>query len=89
MNVTGRIIVLNDTEEVGTKGFKKRLLVVQTNEQYPQTIPIEFVQEKTELLNTFQIGQEVEVSINLRGSEYNGRYYAQLHGWSIKSQSDF
>jgi len=32
MEVNGKIIVIGDTETIGTKEFKKRLLVVQTDE---------------------------------------------------------
>ena len=83
MNVSGKVKVVNATEEVGSKGFKKRLLVVETTETYPQLIPIEFVQDKCSLLDGVQVGQDVTVHINLRGSEYNGRYYVQLQGWKI------
>jgi len=83
MEVKGKLKVVNATEEVGAKGFKKRLVVVETQETYPQLIPIEFVQDKCSLLDGVQIGQDVTVHINLRGSEYNGRYYVQLQGWKI------
>ena len=83
MTVNGLVKLVNATEEVGSKGFKKRLLVVETTETYPQLIPIEFVQDKCSLLDGVQVGQDVTVHINLRGSEYNGRYYVQLQGWKI------
>jgi hypothetical protein len=83
MEVKGKVKVVNATEEVGAKGFKKRLLVVETEETYPQSIPVEFVQDKCNLLDYIQVGQDVTVQINLRGSEYNGRYYVQLQGWKI------
>ena len=83
MTVKGVVKVVNATEEVGAKGFKKRLVVVETQETYPQCIPIEFVQDKCSLLDGVQVGQEVEVHINLRGSEWNGKYYAQVQGWKI------
>ena len=83
MEVQGKIIVLNDTETIGAKDFKKRLVVVETDEKYPQTIPIEFTQENTEKLNNFQIGDFVEIGINLRGSLWQGRYFANINGWKI------
>jgi hypothetical protein len=83
MEVQGKIIVLNDTESIGTKDFKKRLVVVQTDEQYPQTIPVEFTQDKTSLLNNFNIGDFVKIGINLRGTEWKGRYFANINGWKI------
>ena len=83
MTVSGKVKVVNATEEVGAKRFKKRLVVVETQETYPQSIPIEFVQDKCNLLDGVQVGQDITVHINLRGSEYNGRYYVQLQGWKI------
>ena len=83
MEVQGKLIVINETETIGSKGFKKRLVVVQTDEQYPQTIPVEFTQDKTSLLNNFNIGDFVKIGINLRGSEWQGRYFANIQGWKI------
>jgi len=82
--VIGKIIHIGQTEEVGTNNFKKRLVVVETSEQYSQKIPIDFVQDKTSILDNYQIGNEVKVSINIRGNEYNGKYYCSLNGWRIE-----
>lgn len=83
MEIQGKIIVLNDTETIGAKDFKKRLVVVQTDEQYPQTIPVEFTQDKTTILNFYKVGDLVKIGINLRGSEWQGRYFANIQGWKI------
>jgi hypothetical protein len=83
MEIQGKLIVLNDTETIGTKGFQKRLVVVQTDEQYPQTIPVEFTQDKTTILNFYKVGDLVKIGINLRGSEWQGRYFANIQGWKI------
>ena len=83
MEISGRIIVLNETETIGAKDFKKRLVVVQTDEQYPQTIPVEFTQEKTTVLNSYKVGDLVKIGINIRGSEWKGRYFANINGWKI------
>ena len=83
MEVLGQIIVIGATETIGAKGFKKRLVVVKTDEQYPQTIPVEFTQDKTSLLDNFVIGDTVKIGINLRGTEWQGRYFANIQGWNI------
>jgi len=83
MEIQGEIIVIGQTETIGAKGFKKRLSVIKTDEQYPQTIPVEFTQDKTNLLDNFQIGDIVKVGINLRGTEWQGRYFANIQGWKI------
>lgn len=83
MEVTGLVHKIGETEEIGNNGFTKRQLVVETQEQYKQTIPIDFVKDKTSLLDELVVGQNVEVSINVRGNEYNGKYYVNLQGWKI------
>ena len=54
MEVQGAIKVIREVQEISAT-FKKRELVVSTDEQYPQTLSIEFIQDKTDLLNKFEI----------------------------------
>jgi hypothetical protein len=82
--IIGSIIHIGNTEVVGSAGtFKKRLLVIKTNEQYPQEVAIDFVQDKCEVLDKYAIGQAVKVGINIRGNSYNGKWYCSLNGWKI------
>lgn len=90
MEVQGRIKLIGDTQTFGGNGFRKREMVVTTEEQYPQHIMIEFVQDKTDLLNSFNVGQQVKVSINLRGREWvnpqgETKYFNSIQGWRIES----
>lgn len=84
MEVSGKVVSIGQTESVGQNGFTKRLLVIETNEQYPQKLPIDFVKDKTSLLDQIKVDQDVKIQINLRGSEHNGRWYAQIQGWKIE-----
>lgn len=88
MEVTGKVRLINPTQEVSEK-FRKREIVVTTDEQYPQHIMIEFTQEKVDLLNAYQPGDDVRVSINLRGREWTNpqgetRYFNSIQGWRIE-----
>ena len=89
MEVQGAIKVIREVQEISAT-FKKRELVITTDEQYPQTLSIEFVQDKTDLLNKFEIGQNVKVSINLRGREWENpqtkeiKYFNSIQGWRIE-----
>lgn len=90
MEVQGNIKKIGETETFGSNGFRKRELVVVTQEQYPQNILIEFVQDKTELLNNYAEGQTVKVSINLRGREWvnpqgETKYFNSIQGWRIEN----
>jgi Domain of unknown function (DUF3127) len=88
MEVSGKIKMIDTTKEVGTSGFKKRDVVVTTDEQYPQHILVQFVQDKCDLLNNFQAGEAVKIDINLRGREWvnpQGEtvYFNTIQGWRI------
>ena len=88
MEVTGKIKMIDQTKEVGSGGFKKRDIVVTTDEQYPQHILVQFVQDKCDLLNSFQVGEQVKIDINLRGREWTNPqgeivYFNTIQGWRI------
>ena len=88
MEVTGKIKMIDQTKEVGSGGFKKRDVVVTTDEQYPQHILVQFVQDKCDLLNSFQVGEAVKIDINLRGREWTNAqgetvYFNTIQGWRI------
>ena len=89
MEVQGSIKVIGEVQEISAT-FKKRELVVSTDEQYPQTLSIEFIQDKTDLSNKFEIGQNVKVGINLRGREWENpqtkeiKYFNSIQGWRIE-----
>lgn len=79
----GSIKLIGDTASYGSKGFTKREIVVTTADRFPQDIKFEFVKDKTELLDKFRVGQQVKIAFDIRGSEYNGKYYVSLTGWKI------
>ncbi|WP_452601978.1 DUF3127 domain-containing protein [Pontimicrobium sp. MEBiC06410] len=90
MEVQGKVKLVGQEQTFGSNGFRKRELVVTTDEQYPQHILVEFVQDKCDLLNNYQVGQDVKVSINLRGREWvnpqgETKYFNSIQGWRIES----
>jgi hypothetical protein len=90
MELQGKIKMIGETNTFGSNGFRKRELVITTEEQYPQHIMIEFVQDKTDLLNSYQEGQNVKVSINIRGREWvnpqgETKYFNSISGWRIEN----
>lgn len=90
MEITGRIKSKGTTQEFGSNGFKKREVVIETGEQYPQSILIEFVQDKCAVLDHFEEGQDVKISINLRGREWISpqgevKYFNTIQGWRIEA----
>jgi hypothetical protein len=89
MNISGKIKLIGETKEYGSNGFRKRELVVTTQEQYPQNILVEFIQDKCEILNSYQVGEIVKIDINIRGREWTNKdneikYFNSIQGWRIE-----
>ena len=93
MELLGKIKLIGDIKTYGDNGFRKRELVLTTEEQYPQHILIEFIQNNCELLDNYSIGQIVRIGINIRGREWESpdqgiKYFNSIQGWRIESLDD-
>ena len=93
MKVTGRIHNVGALRVVSEK-FKSKDVVLLTDEKFPQYITIQFTQDKTELLTQNNIGEQVEVSINLRGRKWESpqgeiKYFNTIEGWQINAVQNF
>ena len=89
MEIQGRIKQIFPSQIIGQNGFEKSDLVIITEEQYPQTIIIQFTQQRCDLLNNLQVGQNVKVYINIRGREWTNpqgetKYFNTIEGWKIE-----
>jgi len=93
MEISGKIKLIDETKTYGTKGFRKREVVIVTNEQYPQSVLVEFIQDKCDLLNNYSEGQDVKININIRGREWTNpqgevKYFNSIQGWKIEGLSN-
>ena len=93
MNIKGKVYKIQPVQQV-SDSFKKRDLILldDSNSQYPQHISVQFTQDKTDLLNGFKAGQEVDIQINIRGREYTDKtgtvkYFNTIEGWKIEGVS--
>lgn len=85
--IKGKVIFKGDVQQVSDK-FKKQEFAVETDGQYAQKILIQATQERTDLLNSINVGQEVEVSYNLRGRSWTNpqgevKYFNSIEAWKI------
>ena len=89
MEIQGRIKQIFPSQVIGQNGFEKRDLVITTEEQYPNDIIIQFTQQRCDLLDSLQVGQNVKVYINIRGREWTSpqgeiKYFNTIEGWKIE-----
>ena len=86
--VNGVIKSIGDVQQI-TEKFKKREIVIKTNEDYPQDLLFELTQANCELLDNLVVGQTVNAAFNLRGKEYQKKdgsglgYFNSLQIWKI------
>ncbi len=88
MQVAGKLIVVNPTQVVSEK-FSKRTFVVETADQYPQQIEFQLTQDKCDYLDAYKVGEQVNVSINIRGRAWTNpqgevKYFNTLEAWKIE-----
>jgi hypothetical protein len=77
------------TTQSFASGFTKREFVVTTAaDKYPQDLKFEVVKDKCPLLDPFELGQDVQVSFDIRGNEYNGKYFVNLACWKIQAAGE-
>ncbi len=76
MELLGKIKLIGDIKTYGDNGFRKRELVLTTEDQYPQHILIEFVQNNCELLDNFE------------SPDQGIKYFNSIQGWRIESLDD-
>ncbi len=90
MKLIGKIFDIKKSQQVSDT-FKKRLFVLEyaENLQYPEYISFELIQDRCSLIDGFQVGQEVEVSFNLKGRKWMSpegetKYFNTLQAWRIE-----
>jgi single-strand DNA-binding protein len=84
MELTGRIKLIMDEQKFDS-GFYKKDFVVTTEEQYPQDIMFTLNKERTEFLNNYNVGDSVLVRFDVRGREWQGKYFVNLVAWKLEA----
>ena len=81
--LTGTVKVVQDAQTFGSGFTKREVVVTVPDDKYPQDINVEMVQKNVALLDGVNIGDEVVVAFDIRGREYNGKYFNNIQGWKI------
>ena len=84
----GTIHQIGEVTSHGSKGFTKKEFLLSTQKgKFPQVLKFELIKDNTNKLDAFNVGDDVTVSFDLKGSEYNGKHYVTLTAWKIVGQS--
>jgi len=82
--VEGKLHKIFDVEQKSER-FKAREFVIETEEQYPQFVKFQLVQDKCELIDAHNEGEKIKVHFDLRGREWNEKYFTNLNAWRIEA----
>ena len=83
LKLSGKIKLIGEKQTFDS-GFEKVEFVITTNDKYPQDVKFEIVKDAMEnFLKYNKVGQDVEVSFNVRGNEWKGKYYVSLTAWKV------
>lgn len=85
LQVTGKIKVIEPTKQVSEKFSVREFVLTIPNGEYPQDVAFQLSQVRCAFMDNYKSGADVTVKFNLRGREYNGRYYNTLDVWDVKS----
>ncbi|MGX7590176.1 DUF3127 domain-containing protein [Candidatus Karelsulcia muelleri] len=91
MEIIGTVQKILDLQ-IYKNNFKKRELLIKTEEQYPQILIIEFILEKTKLLNSLKKDDKIKLFINLKGKKWTTktgetRFFNSIQGWKIETMT--
>ena len=90
--MTGNIIVKDDTQDISAS-FKKREFVIEVvnerNSDWNDFIKFQLTQDRCTQLDTFNLGDAVKVSFNVRGRKWekDGKvsYFSNLEAWRLET----
>jgi len=80
--------MIGDTIQVSEKFSKRDIVITDASSMYPQDIQFQFTQDKCDVLNGLSVGQEIEISFNLKGREWTSptgdvKYFNTLEGGRV------
>jgi len=84
--IEGRLHKVFPTESK-TETFQARDFVIEiTNGNYPQFVKFQLVQDRCGIIDNFQEEEIIKVYFDLRGREWNGKYFTNLNAWRVDKQ---
>jgi single-strand DNA-binding protein len=85
--VEGRLHKVFDTEKK-TETFSAREFVIEVADgNYPQMVKFQLVQDRCSVMDNFEEGEQVKVHFDLRGREWQGKYFTNLNAWRVEKVS--
>lgn len=86
--ISGKLIKKFDVESK-TASFQARDFVIETTDgNYPQMIKFQLTQDRCSIVDSYEEGNQIKVYFDLRGREWNGKYFTNLNAWKIENSGN-
>ena len=79
----GKVVKIFDAEQKSASFQAREFVIEVADGQYPQMVKFQLVQDKCALVDDYAEGDNIEVEFDLRGREWNGKYFTNLQAWRI------
>lgn len=79
----GKIVKIFDTEQKSDKFQAREFVIEVADGKFPQMVKFQLTQDKCNLVDDYSEGEEIVVDFDLRGREWNDRYFTNLNAWRI------
>lgn len=89
LTIKGAVKLINEVKVISDRFSVREFVITTLDAKYPQDILFQAVNDKMDMVTPLRKAQVVEVSFNLRGREFNGRYYNTLDVWKVTHDKEY
>ena len=83
--IEGKLHHVYDTEQK-SESFRTREFVIETMQgSYSQYIKFQLTQDRCDIVDPYKVGQQVKVYFDLRGRQWQDKYFTNLQAWRIEA----
>ena len=82
--ITGKLYKKFATESKSEKFQTREFVIEVADGNYPQLIKFQLVQDRCQILDNYNEGEEIKVHFDLRGREWQGKFFTTLNSWRIE-----
>lgn len=80
---TGRLHKVFDTEQKSASFQAREFVIEVADGKFPQMVKFQLTQDKCTLIDDYSEGEDISVDFDLRGREWNDKYFTNLNAWRI------
>jgi hypothetical protein len=81
--ISGKLVEIFKEQKVSERFTKREFILEVPDNNFVQLLKFQLVQDKTDLINPYKVGETVTVSFNLKGSKWKDSYFVNLDAWRI------